>query len=236
MGLIDTGIDTGHPMFAGKTVTEHFFSGATDETGDKTSHGTAVASVIVGRPPAEFTARVTAGRGVARGADVAMFAIQAGSGGGEYNPISLASLNNADDRWESRINHVTAWSSGARTLDFVNMSVGFQGIIEQYSAQDLRGNFGDTIAALAQSGVTDKTIFVWAAGNGHGDPCDPADFILRDHRRFGNDQRTGTLSSRQRAMLPPPGEFTMLFLDAPGRTRLRTLVNKAFTPKAVDDL
>ena len=74
------------------------------------------------------------------------------------------------------INHVTAWSSGGRSLDFVNMSVGYKGIIEQYSAQDLRNNFGDTIAALAQSGVTDKTIFVWAAGNGHGDPCDPADF------------------------------------------------------------
>ena len=29
------------------------------------------------------------------------------------------------------------------------------------------------------------------------------DAILRDHRHFGNDPRTGTLSSRQRAMLPP---------------------------------
>ena len=28
----------------------------------------------------------------------------------------------------------------------------------------------------------------------------------------------------------------MLFLDAPGRTRLRTLVSKAFAPKAVDGL
>ena len=39
------------------------------------------------------------------------------------------------------------------------------------------------------------------------------DAILRDHRHFSNDPRTGTLSSRQRAMLPPPDEFTMLFLD-----------------------
>ena len=176
VGVIDTGIDTGHPMFAGKRVTEHFFSGATDETGDEVSHGTAVASVIVGRPSATFTARVNAGRGVARGADVAMFALQAGSGGGDYIPISLASLNAADDQWASMINHVTAWSGGGRSLDFVNISVGYKGIIEQYGAQDLRDNFGDTIAALAQSGATDKTIFVWAAGNGHGDPCSPADF------------------------------------------------------------
>ena len=62
------------------------------------------------------------------------------------------------------------------------------------------------------------------------------DAILRDHRYFGNDPRTGTLSSRQQAMLPPPDEFTMLFLDPPDHTRLRALVNKAFTRKVVDDL
>ena len=62
------------------------------------------------------------------------------------------------------------------------------------------------------------------------------DAILRDHRRFGSDPRTGSLSSRQHAMLPPPEEFTMLFLDPPDHTRLRALVNKAFTPKAVNDL
>ena len=62
------------------------------------------------------------------------------------------------------------------------------------------------------------------------------DAILRDHRHFSNDPRTGTLSSRQRAMLPPPDEFTMLFLDPPAHTRLRSLVTKAFTPKAVNDL
>ena len=62
------------------------------------------------------------------------------------------------------------------------------------------------------------------------------DAILRDHRHFGNDPRTGTLSSRQHAMLPPADEFTMLFLDPPDHTRLRALVNKAFTRKAVDDL
>ena len=176
VGLIDTGIDAGHQVFAGKTVTEHFFSGATDETGDRRSHGTAVASVIVGRPSEAFTASVTAGRGVARGADVAMFAVRAGSSSGNYVPISLAGLNGADNQWASRLNHVINWSSGGRSIDFVNMSVGYLGIIDQYSAQDLRDNFGDTIAALAQTGASEKTVFVWAAGNAHGDPCDPTDF------------------------------------------------------------
>ena len=62
------------------------------------------------------------------------------------------------------------------------------------------------------------------------------DTILRDHRRFGNDPRKGNLSRRQRANLPAEEEFTMLFLDPPDHKRLRALVNKAFTPKAVNAL
>ena len=62
------------------------------------------------------------------------------------------------------------------------------------------------------------------------------DTILRDHRRFGNDPRKGRLSRRQRANLPADEEFTMLFLDPPDHKRLRALVNKAFTPKAVNAL
>ncbi len=62
------------------------------------------------------------------------------------------------------------------------------------------------------------------------------DAVLRDHRNFSNDPRNGNLSRRQRATLPPPGEFTMLFLDPPDHRRLRTLVNKAFTLKAVNAL
>ena len=62
------------------------------------------------------------------------------------------------------------------------------------------------------------------------------DTILRDHQRFGNDPRKGELSRRQRANLPPEEEFSLLFLDPPDHKRLRALVNKAFTPKAVNAL
>ena len=62
------------------------------------------------------------------------------------------------------------------------------------------------------------------------------DAILRDQHHFGNDPRTGNLTARQRAMLPPPEEATMLFLDPPDHTRLRSLVNQAFTQKAVSAL
>ncbi len=61
-----------------------------------------------------------------------------------------------------------------------------------------------------------------------------ADAILRDHRNFGNDPRKGTLTARQQAMLPPPEEYTLLLLDPPDHGRLRALVNKAFTSRAVN--
>ena len=176
VGLIDTGIDAGHPAFAGKTVTEHFFSGASDETGDGFSHGTAVASVIAARPSAAFVDTLEAARGVARGADVAMFAVPTRSAGDGYVPVSLTGADDADDRWAARFTHVLDWSSGGRSLDFVNMSVGYLGIIEQYGAQDLRDSLDGSIAALAQMGASEKTIFVWAAGNAHGRPCDRSDF------------------------------------------------------------
>ena len=177
VGVIDTGIDTGHRLFAGNTVTEEFMSGATDEDGSRRSHGTAVSSVIVGRSlDDDFTTRVSAPRGVAWGADIAMFAILAGSSSGNYVPVSLAGLNSADSTWEGWIERVLNWSSGGRSIDFVNLSVGYAGIIELYSQQELRANFDDTIATLAQAGAGEKTVFVWAAGNAHGDPCDPADF------------------------------------------------------------
>ena len=63
-----------------------------------------------------------------------------------------------------------------------------------------------------------------------------ADAILRNHRNFASDPRKGTLTPRQQAMLPPPDEYTMLFLDPPDHGRLRRLVNKAFTPRAVGAL
>ena len=183
-GLIDTGIDTAHPVFDEKAVTEEIFSGTGDEGGHETSHGTAVASVIAGRPSAAHTAAVKAARGVARGADIAMFAIETRAGGGDYVPISLTGQGSTDDVWADRITQVLNWSSGGRSLDFVNVSVGYKGIIEQYTEQELRASLDDSIAALAQAGIAtlaqpeiaEKTVFVWAAGNAHGRPCDPADF------------------------------------------------------------
>ena len=177
VGLIDTGIDEVHPVFAGKTVTEQFFGTAEDETGDGFSHGTAVASVISARRGAELAnSGANAAHGVAWGADIAMFAIPTGSGGGTYHPLTLTGQTSYDELWASRLTQILNWSSGGRTLDFVNVSVGYHGIIDQYSEEELHRNFLNSIAAVAQAGKTDMTVFVWSAGNAHSDPCDDSDF------------------------------------------------------------
>ncbi len=58
------------------------------------------------------------------------------------------------------------------------------------------------------------------------------DTILRNHRHFSSDPRKRA-ASRRRASLPNVEEPSMLFLDPPDHTRLRALVNKAFTPRAI---
>ena len=172
IGFIDTGIDRDHPAFAGKIITEEFRLGASDETGmSRYSHGTAVASVAA----AVRSVISNAAHGVAWGADIAMFAIPLGSGGGNYNPVSLTGLANTNAETAELFNYVLAWRDGDRTVDFLNLSWGYSGIIDSYSEQDLRANFGKAIAAMAQAGASDKTILIWNAGNAHGDPCDPAD-------------------------------------------------------------
>ncbi len=169
IGFIDSGIDAAHSMFAGKTVTEVFMSGATDETGlPRFSHGTAVASVAAG---VYSSVNSSSPQGVAPGADIAMFAITLGTGGGEYRPISLTSLANRDAEWASRFNQVFAWRDGQKRVDILNLSIGNHGIINDYSETELRANFGQAISAMTQTGATDKAILIWAAGNAHGRSC-----------------------------------------------------------------
>ena len=107
-------------------------------------------------------------------ADIAMFAIPTGEGAEVHAPVPLAVLDATDNVWAGWLNHIFAWQDGTRTVDILNLSVGYEGIIDSYSEQELRANFGAAIAAMAQADATDRTVLVWAAGNAHGDPCDPS--------------------------------------------------------------
>ena len=171
IGFIDSGIDQNHPDFAGKTITEELIgSGTRNETGDRFSHGTAVASVAA----AARTLGGNSAHGVAWGADIAMFAIPTGSASGPYDPITPAELGRAAGFWGDVFEYVIAWREGERRVDILNLSIAYDGIIDSYSEQELRDNFGAAIAAMAQAGVDDKAILVWAAGNAHGRRCNPA--------------------------------------------------------------
>ncbi len=167
IGIFDTGIDVDHPMFDGKYVYEEFLPGAEDELGDEDSHGTAVASVAAGGRTGDPNAPL----GVAWGADLAVWAIPLGEGDGVYRPISLEVLARVDEETAEEFSHIINWRDGDRKLDILNMSFGYQGIISQYSEEDLRANLSQTIAALAQEGREDKTIMVWSAGNSNNNRC-----------------------------------------------------------------
>ena len=175
IGFIDTGIDLEHPMFAAgtatRTVTEEFTPDAVDETGaDESSHGTAVASIAAGARLADSRAPL----GVAWGADVAMFALTLGTGDGVYRPISVEDLAMYDAEDAALYEQALSWRDGARKVDILNLSFGYTGLIDRYTEQELRDNYGSTLAALAQGDAEEKTILVWAAGNTHGYSCDPS--------------------------------------------------------------
>lgn len=168
VGFVDSGIDRSHPLFEGAAISEIFLQGAVDETGVRSSHGTAVASVAAAPRIPRFT---RAGHGVAWGADIAMFAVPTGRGPALYSPVSPARLRARNTIWASIINGTLGWQGGTGPVDFLNLSVGTQGIIDDYSEAGLRANFGDAIGAMAQSGTREKTVLVWAAGNAHGHEC-----------------------------------------------------------------
>jgi cytochrome P450 len=62
------------------------------------------------------------------------------------------------------------------------------------------------------------------------------DAILRDHIRFSNDSRHRQGVSQAQVAASNPGGPSLLFLDPPDHTRLRALVQQAFTPRALEAL
>ena len=170
IGFIDSGIDQLHSDFEGKTISEYALLGARNETGHRFSHGTAVASVAAAiRSQHYFSAH-----GVAWGADIAMFAIPTGAAGDRpYRPISLQGLAGEDPVWAGVFNVVLVPRPEVPEVDILNLSVGYSGIIDSYTEEDLRANLGQAIARMAQADAEEKIILVWAAGNAHGRRCAP---------------------------------------------------------------
>ncbi len=181
IGFIDTGIEPTHPAFApgARTVTEEpLETGAGDPASSFTppersppggsSHGTAVASVAAGAARnVIIESRTESRQGVAPGANVRMFAITLGSGGGDYQEVTLAGLERFSRRFGGFLSHALS-----QDVDVLNMSLSVSGIIDHYSEADLQGRMTALVSAAAQEAKAEnKTILVWSAGNLHGDPC-----------------------------------------------------------------
>ena len=169
VGVLDTGIDGGDPAFRDKTVIERFLPDATDEDGSEFSHGTAVASILAGEDIPGFPHDA---QGVAWGADLVVFAIPLGEAPELYDPIPIDELPGTADYFAETFEEILAWRFGARSIDFLNLSLGVSGIIENYGEEVVREPFASMVASVVQEGSEDKVIFVWAAGNAHGTMCD----------------------------------------------------------------
>lgn len=164
IGVMDSGVDLTHQELAGASVMETFLQNLPDETrsdfdADGFSHGTAVTSIMAAQPnDAGFL-------GIAWGATFKVFTV----------PIAAPAFGNdlRPFEWDSAYKDVLA--SG---VNIVNASYSAAGtFIENYDANGLRNysRFGSGFNVIAQEGATNPAIFVWAAGNDHGNPCDQGD-------------------------------------------------------------
>ena len=169
VGIIDTGADPNHAAFGNKlhaqsAVASQSCPGGTcsfSSIRDTGSHGTAVGGLIAA---AKLGNRM---HGVAYDAELLMIGIQLGQAPPEYMPVDLSNgslYRSLDEQGQGIYRRI-----GGLTR-IVNHSFGYEGVVTDYTANEVRGAFGRTIDSLLQEGTadSDKMILVWAAGNSNG--------------------------------------------------------------------
>ena len=169
VGVLDTGIDAAHPQFRNKSVVQRFLAGSTGDDGSGFSHGTAVAGVIAGEALPDSP---DGAPGVAWGADLVMFAMPLGTAPDLYAPITLDELPGLSEFFAKTVDEILDWRYEGRGIDFLNLSLGVSGVIDNFSEAELREHFSAATATFVQADSDDKVILVWAAGNAHGTPCE----------------------------------------------------------------
>ena len=166
IGVLDTDIALDHPAFAGQNiqvqVTEVYAGSgrnAPEALSGLSSHGTQVSSVIVARPDA-WDKDGKSFPGIAWGADLKMFA--GGTESYEESPSWDADDSKAAQGYRDILSQV----------DFLNISLGAGGVIDDTTKKKLGRFFGKRIEAWAQADRAEKTILVWSAGNSSADSAD----------------------------------------------------------------
>ena len=173
VGVIDTEIALKHPAFVGQRieVQEVDLNGGSGGNAPESlvpgqySHGTAVASVIIASPEV-WDIELGNFQGIAWGADLKMFSVGRlpRSGSSTFSP--LPPHRSYDDSKEAQ-----EYREILPQVDFLNISLGREGIIDDYTEKNIAGFFGKRIEAWTQAGRAEKTILVWSAGNSHGKKC-----------------------------------------------------------------
>ena len=169
VGIIDSGVDPNHSAFAGKLHPSSGVASRNCSSGfcsfspirDTGRHGTAVGGVIAA---ARIGSRM---HGVAYDAQLLALGIQLGESRPVYRPIDLsnaASFRSLDEQGQGLYRRI-----GSATR-IVNHSIGYEGVVTDYTAAQYRAALGRTVDSLIQAGTpdTEKIILVWAAGNSNG--------------------------------------------------------------------
>ena len=176
IGITDSGLDNSHQEISISRLSADSalnYSDYTPNTRQK-RHGTAVASVAAGR---QDKTNATPMHGVAFEADILFVAIQLAEPDPNYNPVDIGnddgSGNVSDapdftgiDNFFSQLFEIY----NDYDVNIVNNSYGYSGNIIDYTEAQIRYAFPKTITEMSQVGTPDseKTIYVWAAGNAGG--------------------------------------------------------------------
>ena len=176
IGITDSGLDDSHvEISAGRLSGDSAlnYSNYTPNTRQK-RHGTMVASVAAGK---QDKSDITPMHGVAFEADVLFVAIQLAEPDPDYDPVDIGNDDGSGnvsgapdftgiDNFFSQLFEVY----NDFDVDIVNNSYGYSGNIIDYTEAQVRYAFPNTIEEMSQIGTPDseKTIYVWAAGNAGG--------------------------------------------------------------------
>lgn len=176
IGITDSGLDNSHIEISATRLSANSalsYSNYTPNTRQK-RHGTMVASVAAGK---QDKTDITPMHGVAFEADVLFVAIQLAEPDPDYDPINIG-----DDDGSGNVSGAPDFTGidnffsqlfeiyNDYDVDIVNNSYGYSGNINDYTEAQVRYAFPNTIAEMSQAGTPDseKTIYVWAAGNAGG--------------------------------------------------------------------
>ena len=173
IGITDSGLDDTHNEISSARLSDNSnlsYSDYTPNTRQK-RHGTMVTSVAAGSLD---KTNDTPMHGVAFEANVLFIAIQLAEPDPHYDPVDLGNDDGSGN--VSQAPDFTGIDGFFKQLfeiyndydvEIVNNSYGYSGNIIDYTQAQVRNAFPKTIAEMSQIGTPDseKTIYVWAAGN-----------------------------------------------------------------------